>query len=34
MDDPVKIFQIYYVSGISVITVEVKDSGKRIINNK
>jgi hypothetical protein len=34
MDDPLEGFQVYYVFDISVITVEVEESGKRIINNK
>lgn len=34
MDDPVEDFQVYYVFDISVITVEVEDSGKWIINNE
>lgn len=34
MDDTVEVFQVYYVFVITVITLEVEESGKRIINNK
>jgi len=34
MDDTVEVFQVYNVFVTTVITVEVEDSGKRIINSK